>query len=549
MYKRMMLCCLVLFIGILFISSTQVSAKKEDNVLVIYTIEEDSQIKEVRVLDTLIGQFASDYQLVQDDKLPSLDLHNYSRLIYFGAGKNEISAQAKEIIDQFEGSVFAIGHNLDQFNPRFAWVDITGETLVNQLTFTQEPIGQTLSEDHIVYQLEGEKAQVLLKGNDKVPLIVKNNGDYYFAAQSLFSPFGEALTEAFRAFFDEKKEAHIRYLRLEDIHPMIDADLLREQAEYLQAKDIPYLVAVIPVYTNEAGQTKHLSDSPKLVKTLKYMQDNGASMILHGYKHQYRRSETGEGFEFWDVENDRPIYQKATEEPKFRDDFTSEEAYQSFIAQGEAYERRYIEDAINRGVEELTAHGLYPLAMEAPHYTMSQQGYEILSEHFTSYVGRLQLTDFTWERDYAPIFESTPAFLHGMTVYPETAGFIEQENKQSFVDMQHKVQELQKYKQAYISAFYHPYLGLEGLKKVVKNLEQASDAAWLDLKKKDNLVQTELITIASKDGEIEVTKPFAASDYEKNIKLKQSLYVIIPGLIFFIVVILLLVSKFRRPRS
>ncbi|WP_130860209.1 DUF2334 domain-containing protein [Gracilibacillus phocaeensis] len=61
---------------------------------------------------------------------------------------------------------------------------------------------------------------------------------------------------------------------------------------------MPYLVAVIPVYTNEEGQTKHLLDSPKLAKTLKYMQDNGASMVLHGYEHQYLSSETGEGFEF-----------------------------------------------------------------------------------------------------------------------------------------------------------------------------------------------------------------------------------------------------------
>ncbi len=51
------------------------------------------------------------------------------------------------------------------------------------------------------------------------------------------------------------------------------------------------------------------------------------------------------------------------------------------------------------------------------------------------------------------------------------------------------------------------------------------------------------MTIASKDGAIEVTKPFAASDYEKNVKLKQSLNSVIPSLTFFIVVILLLVSK------
>lgn len=71
-------------------------------------------------------------------------------------------------------------------------------------------------------------------------------------------------------------------------------------------------MAVIPIYTNKDGETIH-----------------------------YRSSETGEGFEFWNVENDRPIYQ---------------------------------ED-------------------EAPHYAISQQGYEVVAKHFSSYIGRLQLTD------------------------------------------------------------------------------------------------------------------------------------------------------------
>ena len=33
----------------------------------------------------------------------------------------------------------------------------------------------------------------------------------------------------------------------------------------------------------------------------------GGSIIIHGYTHAYRYSETGEGFEFWDAKADQPI--------------------------------------------------------------------------------------------------------------------------------------------------------------------------------------------------------------------------------------------------
>lgn len=39
------------------------------------------------------------------------------------------------------------------------------------------------------------------------------------------------------------------------------------------------------------------------------MQDDGAAIIMHGYTHQFYDSETGEGFEFWDVKTDQPIRQ------------------------------------------------------------------------------------------------------------------------------------------------------------------------------------------------------------------------------------------------
>ena len=65
---------------------------------------------------------------------------------------------------------------------------------------------------------------------------------------------------------------------------------------------MPYMITVIPVYKDpDTGKIIHLKDKPELVDLLRSMQDDGAAIIMHGYTHQFYDSETGEGFEFWDV--------------------------------------------------------------------------------------------------------------------------------------------------------------------------------------------------------------------------------------------------------
>ncbi|WP_060679311.1 DUF2334 domain-containing protein [Virgibacillus halodenitrificans] len=546
---RYILYLLLSLIGFTFVQPSEGSAETNQKVIVIYSMNEEEQLKQVRILDTLIGQFTNDYTFVQDDMLHEEDVADYSRLIYLGAGKMNLSEHVTNAINEYVGPVFMIGHNAEQFKRNHTWLHIQGEVIINQITLLNSQANQLLPEDRIMYQVNNEIGNVLMTGFGKqsgqFPLLLDNEGDFYFAAQSLFSPVGEALTEALGVFLGHEETKHIRYLRLEDIHPKVDAAKLKKQATYLKQKNIPYMVAVIPVYMMN-GKTVHLSDSPELVKTLKYMQNNGASIVLHGYKHQYRDSETGEGFEFWDVEYDRPIYQPATEKAFLRKDYPSEKKYESFIEEGKEFEKTYIKNALRNGVAELVAHGLYPLAFEAPHYAMSQQGYNVISEYFSSYIGRLQLTDQTWQSEYVPMYETQPKFMNGLTLYPETVGFIEQGNDKAFAQLQQSIKTMKEYNKSYISAFYHPYLGKEGLKKVVEELERVENATWLDLKKRENSVEIDEINITSKDGKVEISKPFISSEYERNVKIKQSLKYILPSLLVVAVLIVLIRKRKRR---
>src|SRR5699024_4185911 len=138
------------------------------------------------------------------------------------------------------------------------------------------------------------------------------------------------------------------YIRLEDIHPMSDPEKLRAIGEVLNERDIPCILVVIPVYlTPETGERVHFSSSPELVSVLQHLQDIGGTVISIGYNHQYRDSETGEGFEFWDVDNEQFIIESDPtndiEIIKDQDAFPNEEAYANSFQPLREQEKKYIE--------------------------------------------------------------------------------------------------------------------------------------------------------------------------------------------------------------
>src|SRR5690606_33332976 len=135
--------------------------------------------------------------------------------------------------------------------------------------------------------VETEKTEEVItatkKGNN-FPLVVRHQEDFYFANHLLTDPFSILFAEGLHFVFERGGltfEENIQgYIRLEDIHPLVDPEPLMEIANILKEKKIPYMIAVIPIYTNpETGKQYGMSDSPKLLKVLKYMQDNGGSII------------------------------------------------------------------------------------------------------------------------------------------------------------------------------------------------------------------------------------------------------------------------------
>ena len=399
--------CIIFFAVFLHVPP-EISAeeKEQSKALVIYTSKDGELGQYQRSLDMLISHFTTDVTFVKSSEVEKKDLEDVTHLFYYGQVFEHLSSSFLELFDDYTGAFIAIGYNFEQLGGRFAFVRQLEEITIDEMYLSvNQDRKLEVKEQNIIGIEPMEGTEILIEGKNKAvesshPIMVKNQNYYYLALDNISIQNSILFGEILHDFFQVNHSAiHPGYIRLEDVHPLVDPEPIREIAKILKEKNIPYMVAVIPIYTDpETGEKHTFSDSPELLRVLKEMQDEGGSIVLHGYTHQFRASETGEGFEFWDVENNTPIYSPESEpfQLKKEEEFTSKEEYESYITKLEKYEKEYIETKITSGMHELVKYGLYPLAFEAPHYTMSQNGYKILSEHFSTYVGQLQLSDEDW---------------------------------------------------------------------------------------------------------------------------------------------------------
>jgi len=492
---------------------------QEPKILVVYTTNHNDANEDVRMLDLLLGHFSSRLQYVADDQLTMHDLDGVDYLVYYGAVSKKLPAYSTKIIGDYQGSLLAIGKNAEQLGTRFSFLSWNGEVGIQRVTKPQgtEPIQLEVTmpiED--VSMAQGEVLLEGWKGIYAYPLMIKHEKTAYFASASLSSPFSLGAAEALHDVFEVPHQTgHLALIRLEDVHPHSDPALLLEAGTYLADKGIPYVIALIPVYTNsETKELVHLKDRPELVKVLRTLQQRGASITLHGYMHYYRDSETGEGSEFWDIKDNTPISKppEDTTPLKKRYEWSSQAEYEQYQVSLAQYEESYTVSRIENGIKELKELGLFPVAFEAPHYNMSHKGYQITSRYFSYLLGQVQFNQTDWHQMGTSPYISKPAFLNGMTLLPETVGYWDPESPTPTQNIRENAQQVRFVRDGVIGMFFHPYLGVAPLKKMITYMETMPDVTWIDVRKlsgKD--VVKEELELAEADGIGDASDPLQES--------------------------------------
>ncbi|MGO0903230.1 DUF2334 domain-containing protein [Clostridioides difficile] len=496
--KVVMILFIVLIISNFNLSShaTEITSNR-NKVLVIYDSKKETAYNRdiLKIMRTLLGRFSSDIDLLKlSDYDDEINKNYYSHVFIIGINENSYDNDKKtkyllSALDSYKGNICWLGHGIENLLEYKKYnLEYLGKT--NNIVIVNYKGKSYNLDEHYLFNLVKSKDvsnKVIGSIDDtlnKYPYIINDKNLFYVSKLDLDGVLFYIFCDSLNDIFNIKKfDKGSIFVRIEDVHAFRDPKNLVDIADYLSSKDIPFAIALIPAYVNPKNhKIITLSESPEVVKAVKYMQDKGGTVILHGYTHQYKKEEvTGEGYEFWDGEKDAPLNEDM---------------------------EVFVKNRVLSGLRICIENGIYPLAFEAPHYAIESEGYKELKKYFSTYVGQHQNNDKKFSTNTYPyVIRDTEEFN---IFIPENLGYIDPEDNFTFQDIKEKLDKVSIVRGFSGGFFFHSYLDIEYLKYTIEYLEK-QNIKFMNLRDFDNWVRIDEIQIRNVGDEIKVT-------YDRNLE-------------------------------
>ncbi len=439
-----------------------------------------------KMLANLLGHFSLNYRIQPVETYLAGDMGGFATVFYLGTRYNNTLPTAfleevmttKNTVCWFQYNIWKLSGSAGfgaQFTQRFGfqfdYLDSSGYTnvLYKGESFGKNALAPELGRTTILDTNLVRVPATAWKGTtNSIPYILQGSNLWY-VADSPFSYMGEedryvifadVLHDILRISHPESHRAHIR---LEDISPVYSLADLQGATNVLHAEGVPYSVAVVPVYSDPLGiyngglpQQVTLSESPDLVSTLQSLSTNGGQLVMHGYTHQYDSEPnpytgvSGDDYEFFRVtvneQGETTTYSPVPEDS---------------VA--------WAEGRVQAGLDEFRAAGLVPVAFEPPHYAASAVDYGGFARHFGVTIQRAlyfahsgqcggQFFPYVIERD-----------VYGQKIMPENLGNVDPNRlPDTLIRIARKNLVV---RDGWASAFYHPYLGTNYLRELVRGVK------------------------------------------------------------------------------
>ncbi|HBF5711800.1 TPA: polysaccharide deacetylase family protein [Clostridioides difficile] len=459
-----------------------------DKVLIIYDSKKETAYNRdiLNIMRTLLGRFSSDIELLKLSNYDGeINKNYYSHIFILGINENSYNndKNTKNLISSlnlYKGTICWLGYGIENLLEHKKYnLDYVGKTN-NIVSVNYRGKSYNLDEHYVFNIVESKDTSNKVIGNindtlNKYPYIINDKNLFYVSKLDLdgvlFYIFCDSLNDIFNIKTFDKGRI---FVRIEDVHAFREPKNLVEIADYLSSKNIPFTIALIPAYVNPKNhKVITLSESPEIVKAIKYMQDKGGTVILHGYTHQYKKEEvSGEGYEFWDGKKDEPLKENM---------------------------KIFVKDRVLNGLRVCIENGIYPLAFEAPHYAMESEGYKELKKYFSTYMGQHQNNDKKFSTNTYPyIIRDTEEFN---IFIPENLGYIDPEDKFTFQNIKENLNKLSIVRGFSGGFFFHSYLNIEYLKNTIEYLEK-QNIEFMNLRDFNNWVKVDEIQIRNNGDEI-----------------------------------------------
>ncbi|HBF4664941.1 TPA: polysaccharide deacetylase family protein [Clostridioides difficile] len=459
-----------------------------DKVLIIYDSKKETAYNRdiLNIMRTLLGRFSSDIELLKLSNYDGeINKNYYSHIFILGINENSYNndKNTKNLIsslNSYKGTICWLGYGIENLLEHKKYnLDYVGKTN-NIVSVNYRGKSYNLDEHYVFNIVESKDTSNKVIGSindtlNKYSYIINDKNLFYVSKLDLdgvlFYIFCDSLNDIFNIKTFDKGRI---FVRIEDVHAFREPKNLVEIADYLSSKNIPFTIALIPAYVNPKNhKVITLSESPEIVKAIKYMQDKGGTVILHGYTHQYKKEEvSGEGYEFWDGKKDEPLKENM---------------------------KIFVKDRVLNGLRVCIENGIYPLAFEAPHYAMESEGYKELKKYFSTYMGQHQNNDKKFSTNTYPyIIRDTEEFN---IFIPENLGYIDPEDKFTFQNIKENLNKLSIVRGFSGGFFFHSYLNIEYLKNTIEYLEK-QNIEFMNLRDFNNWVKVDEIQIRNNGDEI-----------------------------------------------
>lgn len=469
-------------------------------------------------LNELLHVFNKKVDKIQIDDYKSGDIESYNSVFVINMDNNIDNIQFLEDLSIYKNKIYWIGNKIEDFLSESKKYKIRYDSKnnnINKLIYKDKSlvINSGAFYNIITPSKESKVLSYMSDAYNKYPFIINEDNLYYISRWDLEDSyiFEDSLNDFYNIRdFDKGKI----FIRIEDVHPFRDTTQLRKIADYLYSKNIPFMIALIPTYVDTKTHAITTMDmNSDFIETIQYMQEKGGSIVLHGYTHQLGNEEvSGEGYEFWDMKNDKPI-------------------------DGDI--ELYIRDRILSGLRPCIENNIYPLAFEAPHYAMNINGYKVLKKHFSTYVGQYQNNNYNFATSSTPFtIKDSESFNKLM---PENLGYVDEQDDFSVDTIKENFKKLSMVRGYSGGVFFHSYLDIEYLKEIVEFLEE-ENVDFIDLKKEYNYVKIDDIRIVSDNGKINCTYDEDKSIYKSKEKSKFEIAIqnINNVVVIFILIILVI---------
>jgi uncharacterized protein YdaL len=280
----------------------------------------------------------------------------------------------------------------------------------------------------------------------EAPYILRT-GNFWIVADSPFAYIGER--DRYLAFCDLLHDMlgvdhpaitpPRAMIRLEDVNADDDPDQLQAAIDVFVKEHIPFQIALIPVFVDpNARREVRLSESPAILKILHKAVAQGATIVMHGFTHQYH-GVSGDDFEFWDGFQNGPRADDSTE---------------------------LVHDKLISGLEELIHDDLYPVAWETPHYAASQIDYAEFARIFST----LNEETMIDREGTQQAFPYPTVDVRGIYIVPENIGYLPEANPDP-QELIENARAMLVVRDGIASAFVHDFLDPKLLQDVVRGIK------------------------------------------------------------------------------